>query len=92
MERFSQLNPEEISDLFLSTQLISGKIEEFYQGKSLSIAIQDGEHAGQTIKVFFCFQRDNFQKNSFSMFMFIFFQDNPMILKKMIQSIMRSIH
>ena len=31
--------------------MISTKIEEFYQGKSLSIAIQDGEYAGQTIRV-----------------------------------------
>ena len=31
--------------------MISTKIEEFYQGKSLSIAIQDGQHAGQTIRV-----------------------------------------
>lgn len=51
MERFCQLTPQEISDLFLTTQIISTKIEEFYQGKSLSIAVQDGEHAGQTIKV-----------------------------------------
>ncbi|CAF1441290.1 unnamed protein product [Adineta steineri] len=50
VERFSQLNPEEINDLFLSTQLIARKIEEFYKAKSLSIAIQDGEYAGQTIK------------------------------------------
>ncbi|CAF3360792.1 unnamed protein product [Rotaria socialis] len=50
VERFSQLYPEEINDLFLSTQLVSTKIEEFYQGKSLSIAIQDGEYAGQTVK------------------------------------------
>lgn len=32
--------------------MISRKIEEFYQGKSLSIAVQDGEYAGQTVKVF----------------------------------------
>jgi len=50
VERFSQLNPEEINDLFLSTQLVARKIEEFYQAKSLSIAVQDGEYAGQTVK------------------------------------------
>ena len=52
VERFSQLNPEEIEDLFLSTQLVSKKIEEYYDAKSLSIALQDGEYAGQTVKVF----------------------------------------
>ena len=51
VERFSQLNSEEINDLFQSTQLIAKKIEEFYQAKSLSIAIQDGQYAGQTIRV-----------------------------------------
>ncbi|UJR34883.1 hypothetical protein I4U23_027661 [Adineta vaga] len=50
VERFSDLNSEEIHDLFLSTQLIAKKIEEFFQAKSLSIAIQDGEYAGQTVK------------------------------------------
>lgn len=35
----------------MSAQLIAPKIEEFYQGASLSIAIQDGEYAGQTVKV-----------------------------------------
>jgi diadenosine tetraphosphate (Ap4A) HIT family hydrolase len=52
VERFSQLDPEEINDLFLSTQLIARKLEEYYQAKSLSIAIQDGQYAGQTVKVF----------------------------------------
>ncbi|CAF0903525.1 unnamed protein product [Adineta ricciae] len=50
VERFVQLTSEEIDDLFLSTQLIAKRIEDFFQGKSLSIAIQDGEHAGQTVK------------------------------------------
>ncbi|CAF2962985.1 unnamed protein product [Rotaria sp. Silwood2] len=50
VERFCQLNSNEINDLFLCTQLIARKIEEYYQAKSLSIAIQDGEYAGQTIK------------------------------------------
>ncbi|CAF1138002.1 unnamed protein product [Rotaria sordida] len=38
VERFSQLNPEEINDLFQSTQLIRRKIEEYYQAKSLTIS------------------------------------------------------
>jgi len=50
LERFSQLNPNEIDDLFLSTQIISSKIEEIYRGQSLTIAIQDGPFAGQTIQ------------------------------------------
>ncbi|CAF0828824.1 unnamed protein product [Rotaria sordida] len=38
VERFSQLNPEQINDLFQSTQLIGRKIEEYYQAKSLTIS------------------------------------------------------
>jgi len=91
VERFSQLNSEEINDLFLSTQLIARKIEEFYQAKSLSIAIQDGEYAGQTVKVF----NYSYLKKIFlfflSMFTFIFFQGNPVILMTMILFIIRLI-
>jgi hypothetical protein len=91
VERFSQLNPEEINDLFLSTQLIARKIEEFYQAKSLSIAIQDGEYAGQTVKVF----NYSYLKKDFlfflSMFTFTFFQGNPVILMTMILFIIRLI-
>lgn len=96
VERFSQLNPEEINDLFISTQLIARKIEEFYQAKSLSIAIQDGEYAGQTIKVFIFISIIFITKTKYlfsllSMYMFTFFHDDPVILKKMIPFIMRLI-
>lgn len=51
VERFGQLSRTEMDDLFLTTQLVSKKIEEVFQGQSLTIAIQDGPFAGQTIRV-----------------------------------------
>ena len=91
VERFSQLNPEEINDLFLSAQLIAKKIEEFYGAKSLSIAIQDGEYAGQTVKVWSFTSIISMEESKylFSMFMFIFSHENLVILKRTIPFIMR---
>lgn len=89
VERFSELKPEEINDLFQSTRRIAKKIEEFYQAKSLSIAIQDGEFAGQTVKVISIENRRQRKEFYFSMFTFIFFHEYPVISEKMIRSIMR---
>ena len=50
VERFCDLNEEEVSDLFLSTQKISRVVEKEFGGSSLSIAIQDGAEAGQTVQ------------------------------------------
>jgi len=50
VDRFCNLTLEEISDLFATVKQVSIIIEKEYQASSLSIAIQDGEHAGQTIK------------------------------------------
>ena len=40
VQRFQDLTPEEVSDLFLSTQKVGSVIEKRYQGESLTIAIQ----------------------------------------------------
>ena len=42
--RFSDLNKEEVSDLFISTQTVSNVIKEEYKATSLSIAIQVHHH------------------------------------------------
>ncbi|CAG8746396.1 15_t:CDS:2, partial [Racocetra persica] len=47
--RFSELTFEEISDLFSSAQTIGKVIEREYHATSLTIAIQDGPEAGQTV-------------------------------------------
>ncbi|KAJ1651611.1 Dinucleoside triphosphate hydrolase [Dispira simplex] len=47
--RFADLTPDEVSDLFLSTQTIGRVIEKHFLGESLTMAIQDGPAAGQTV-------------------------------------------
>ncbi|CAH1266126.1 FHIT [Branchiostoma lanceolatum] len=50
VERFGELSSEEVADLFMATQTISGVVEKHFQGTSLTMAIQDGPEAGQTVK------------------------------------------
>ncbi|XP_065842789.1 bis(5'-adenosyl)-triphosphatase-like [Oscarella lobularis] len=49
VKRFKDLSRDEITDLFVSTQIIAEKIESAYKGTSCTIAIQDGPDAGQTV-------------------------------------------
>uniref|UniRef100_A0A9J7YWZ5 Bis(5'-adenosyl)-triphosphatase n=1 Tax=Cyprinus carpio carpio TaxID=630221 RepID=A0A9J7YWZ5_CYPCA len=51
VERFRDLRPDEVADLFMTTQRIADVIEKHFQASSLTIAIQDGPEAGQTVKV-----------------------------------------
>ncbi|KAI6657611.1 Fragile histidine triad L homeolog [Oopsacas minuta] len=50
VERFSGLTPDEVSDLFLTVQKVSNIIEKMYNATALTISMQDGEDAGQSIK------------------------------------------
>ncbi|KAI7795387.1 hypothetical protein IRJ41_018517, partial [Triplophysa rosa] len=50
VERFRDLHPEEVSDLFMTTQRVGDVIEKHFQATSLTIALQDGPEAGQTVK------------------------------------------
>jgi len=47
--RLADLTPDEVSDLFLSVQLIGKVIEKATNAKSLTIACQDGSFAGQSV-------------------------------------------
>ena len=49
-KRFSDLTEDEVADLFKSTQKIGRVIEREYGATSVSIAIQDGPDAGQTVE------------------------------------------
>ncbi|XP_059393546.1 bis(5'-adenosyl)-triphosphatase isoform X2 [Carassius carassius] len=51
VERFRDLRPDEVADLFMTTQKIADVIEKHFQASSLTIAIQDGPEAGQTVKL-----------------------------------------
>ncbi|CAF0928668.1 unnamed protein product [Didymodactylos carnosus] len=51
VDRFCDLTAEEISDLFTTVKHVAKIIEQHYNAKSFSIAVQDGEFAGQTVKL-----------------------------------------
>jgi len=51
VERFESLAPAEIADLFQSVQTISKVVEKHYERTSLTIGVQDGPEAGQSVKV-----------------------------------------
>ena len=49
--RFKDLSATEVTDLFAVVHKISRVIEKSYEGDSLTISIQDGESAGQSVPV-----------------------------------------
>lgn len=51
VKRFAELSPAEVSDLFNTTQVISKVVEKHFKGTSLTINVQDGSEAGQTVEV-----------------------------------------
>lgn len=51
VEKFTDLSNEEVKDLFLVVQKVQKTIEKVHNTNSSSIVIQDGEDAGQTVKV-----------------------------------------
>ncbi|XP_059518879.1 bis(5'-adenosyl)-triphosphatase [Myotis daubentonii] len=50
VERFRDLRPDEAADLFQATQRVGKVVEKHFQGTSLTLAMQDGPEAGQTVK------------------------------------------
>ena len=49
VQRFYYLRDEEVADLFLSVKVISRVVERVFKGTSLTIAMQDGPEAGQSV-------------------------------------------
>ena len=49
-KRFADLEPAEVSDLFNTVQVISKAVEKHFKGTSLTINVQDGAEAGQTVQ------------------------------------------
>lgn len=49
VHRFADLNPAEVSDLWGLAQLVGKTLEPHYSAQSLTLAIQDGPAAGQTV-------------------------------------------
>jgi diadenosine tetraphosphate (Ap4A) HIT family hydrolase len=47
--RFCDLNEEEVADLWLLARRVGAKVEPHFKATSLTMAIQDGSEAGQTV-------------------------------------------
>nr|XP_042140325.1 bis(5'-adenosyl)-triphosphatase isoform X1 [Peromyscus maniculatus bairdii] len=50
VERFRDLRPDEVADLFQVTQRVGTVVEKHFQGTSITFSMQDGPEAGQTVK------------------------------------------
>ncbi|XP_050017058.1 bis(5'-adenosyl)-triphosphatase isoform X1 [Alexandromys fortis] len=50
VERFRDLRPDEVADLFQVTQRVGSVVEKHFQGTSITFSMQDGPEAGQTVK------------------------------------------
>ncbi|XP_063283660.1 bis(5'-adenosyl)-triphosphatase [Pelobates fuscus] len=48
-KRFRDLSPEEVSDLFLTVQKVANVVECHFGGTAITISLQDGPEAGQTV-------------------------------------------
>ncbi|KAJ2160018.1 hypothetical protein GGF46_002580 [Coemansia sp. RSA 552] len=48
--RFNELTPDEVTDLFSYGQRISKAVEKLYNADGLTMCIQDGPAAGQTVR------------------------------------------
>ncbi|XP_044789595.1 bis(5'-adenosyl)-triphosphatase isoform X10 [Bubalus bubalis] len=51
VERFRDMSPEEVADLFQAAQRVGTVVEKHFQGTSLTFSMQDGPEAGQTVKI-----------------------------------------
>lgn len=57
VEKFTELSSEEVKDLFLVVQKVQKVNEDVHNANSSSIVIQDGQEAGQTVKVIVIYSR-----------------------------------
>lgn len=49
-KRFADLTPNEVSDLFLCVHKIAPVLQDMHNSSSLTIAVQDGKDAGQSVE------------------------------------------
>ncbi|XP_071960623.1 bis(5'-adenosyl)-triphosphatase-like [Antedon mediterranea] len=50
VQRFRDMTVDEVSDLFQVVQLVSTEIQTYHRSSSFTMAMQDGEEAGQTVQ------------------------------------------
>jgi len=46
----NDLSPNEVTDLFMTVQLVSAAVKKHFGASSMTVAVQDGPEAGQTVK------------------------------------------
>jgi bis(5'-adenosyl)-triphosphatase len=51
VKRLADMTTEEVTDLFQTVQKVGKVVEEQYNGTSLTVAMQDGPQAGQSVPV-----------------------------------------
>ena len=51
VKRYADLTLAELSDLAVASQRVSNMVQAHFRGTSLTMAIQDGPEAGQTVEV-----------------------------------------
>lgn len=49
LRRFADLSPDEVADMWTLAQQVGSAVEGHYKAGSLTLAIQDGPLAGQTV-------------------------------------------
>ncbi|XP_050140717.1 bifunctional bis(5'-adenosyl)-triphosphatase/adenylylsulfatase FHIT [Malus sylvestris] len=49
VKRFVDLTADETSDLWITAQKVGSRLESYHKASSLTLAIQDGPEAGQTV-------------------------------------------
>ncbi|XP_073009911.1 bifunctional bis(5'-adenosyl)-triphosphatase/adenylylsulfatase FHIT [Typha latifolia] len=49
VKRYVDLSADEISDLWLTAKEVGGRLEKYHNASSLTLNIQDGPQAGQTV-------------------------------------------
>ena len=51
VKHFCDLTSEEVQDLFLTAQRVSNIVKLHYKSKALTVSMQDGKEAGQSVEV-----------------------------------------
>ncbi|XP_044789584.1 bis(5'-adenosyl)-triphosphatase isoform X2 [Bubalus bubalis] len=91
VERFRDMSPEEVADLFQAAQRVGTVVEKHFQGTSLTFSMQDGPEAGQTVKMgVSCLSPESHNLLLSFMFMSTFFQGRLETFTGMTASMMRN--
>lgn len=57
MQRFCHLNLAQVADLYMTVRQIAERLAGYFSATSLTISMQDGEDAGQSVSVSFLLKK-----------------------------------